>query len=204
MRILFLTDNFPPEVNAPATRTHEHCKEWVKKGAEVTVITCFPNFPKGKVYEGYKNQWKKTEEIDGYLSNLATLNAGIAWDAEMFYLDLTGGVGYLYNSTFTGFLYMGDLALRFKLPTEVMTLGPHVSLLEFQPDWDGDADVSLADTTGYVAGLAFTVGTKPFSFAASIDYVDAAIEVESDRLPVANEDLDMSGLAVQVGVLFRF
>src|SRR6056297_170746 len=65
MKILFLTDNFPPEVNAPATRTHEHCKEWVKNGAEVTVITCFPNFPKGKVYEGYKNQWKKTEEIDG-------------------------------------------------------------------------------------------------------------------------------------------
>jgi glycosyltransferase involved in cell wall biosynthesis len=65
MKILFLTDNFPPEVNAPATRTHEHCKEWVKNGAEVTVITCFPNFPKGKVYEGYKNQWKKTEWIDG-------------------------------------------------------------------------------------------------------------------------------------------
>ncbi|MFW6372543.1 MAG: hypothetical protein ACOC3W_02495 [Thermodesulfobacteriota bacterium] len=146
----------------------------------------------------------KTEEIDGYLSNLATLNAGIAWDAKMFYLDLTGGVGYLYNSTFTSFVYMGDLALRFKLPTEVMTLGPHVSLLEFQPDWDGDADVSLADTTGYVAGLAFTVGTKPFSFAASIDYVDASFEVESDRLPVTNADLDLSGLAVQVGVLFRF
>ena len=30
MKILFLTDNFPPEVNAPATRTYEHCKEWVK------------------------------------------------------------------------------------------------------------------------------------------------------------------------------
>ncbi len=65
MKILFLTDNFPPEVNAPATRTHEHCKEWVKLGAEVTVITCFPNFPKGKVYDGYKNRWKKTEWIDG-------------------------------------------------------------------------------------------------------------------------------------------
>jgi glycosyltransferase involved in cell wall biosynthesis len=52
-------------VNAPATRTHEHCKEWVKMGAEVTVITCFPNFPKGEVYTGYKNQWKKTEWIDG-------------------------------------------------------------------------------------------------------------------------------------------
>jgi glycosyltransferase involved in cell wall biosynthesis len=64
MKILFLTDNFPPEYNAPAIRTYEHCKEWVKHGAEVTVITCFPNFPKGKVYEGYKNKWKNIEYID--------------------------------------------------------------------------------------------------------------------------------------------
>jgi glycosyltransferase involved in cell wall biosynthesis len=65
MRILFLTDNFPPESNAPATRTFEHCKEWVKLGAEVTVITCFPNFPTGKVFEGYENKWKSTEFVDG-------------------------------------------------------------------------------------------------------------------------------------------
>lgn len=65
MRILFLTDNFPPEVNAPATRTYEHCREWVKLGAEVTVITGFPNFPQGKVYAGYKNSPKKVEYIDG-------------------------------------------------------------------------------------------------------------------------------------------
>jgi glycosyltransferase involved in cell wall biosynthesis len=65
MKILFLTDNFPPEVNAPATRTFEHCKEWVKSGAEVTVITCFPNFPQGKTYNGYKNSLKKTEWIEG-------------------------------------------------------------------------------------------------------------------------------------------
>jgi glycosyltransferase involved in cell wall biosynthesis len=65
MKILFITDNFPPEVNAPATRTFEHCKEWVKKGDEVTVITCAPNFPKGKVYEGYKNKLYQKEEIEG-------------------------------------------------------------------------------------------------------------------------------------------
>ena len=29
--ILFLTDNFPPEVNAPANRTFEHCREWVTR-----------------------------------------------------------------------------------------------------------------------------------------------------------------------------
>jgi glycosyltransferase involved in cell wall biosynthesis len=65
MKILFLTDNFPPEVNAPATRTYEHCREWIKQGAEVTVITCFPNFPQGKVYEGYKNKLYQKEIIDG-------------------------------------------------------------------------------------------------------------------------------------------
>ena len=65
MRILFITDNFPPEVNAPATRTFEHCKEWVKKGDEVTVITCVPNFPKGRVYDGYKNKLYQKEEIEG-------------------------------------------------------------------------------------------------------------------------------------------
>ena len=65
MRILFLTDNFPPEVNAPATRTYEHCAEWVKQGAEVTVITCFPNFPKGEIYKGYQNKLYQKEVIDG-------------------------------------------------------------------------------------------------------------------------------------------
>lgn len=65
MKILFLTDNFPPEVNAPATRTYEHCKEWVKQGVEITVITCFPNFPQGKVYKSYKNKLFQKETIDG-------------------------------------------------------------------------------------------------------------------------------------------
>lgn len=65
MRILFITDNFPPEVNAPANRTYEHCREWVRNGVDVTVITCVPNFPKGKVFAGYKNKWKQEEMIDG-------------------------------------------------------------------------------------------------------------------------------------------
>lgn len=65
MKILFLTDNFPPEVNAPATRTFEHCRQWVLDGIDVTVITCFPNFPQGKVYRGYKNKFCQSEIIDG-------------------------------------------------------------------------------------------------------------------------------------------
>jgi glycosyltransferase involved in cell wall biosynthesis len=65
VHILFLTDNFPPEVNAPASRTFEHCREWVKAGHRVTVITCAPNFPKGKVFDGYSNRLWQRERMDG-------------------------------------------------------------------------------------------------------------------------------------------
>ena len=65
MNILFITDNFPPEVNAPATRTYEHIKEWIKdKDIKVTVLTCFPNFPTGKVYDGYKNRLYRKDSIE--------------------------------------------------------------------------------------------------------------------------------------------
>lgn len=82
MKILFITDNFPPEVNAPATRTYEHCQEWIKKGAEVTIITCTPNFPHGKVYEGYKNKLYQKENMDGIevirVWSYITSNSGFA------------------------------------------------------------------------------------------------------------------------------
>ena len=65
MHVLFLTDNFPPEVNAPASRTFEHCREWVKAGHTVTVVTCAPNFPKGKVFDGYRNKLWQTETVEG-------------------------------------------------------------------------------------------------------------------------------------------
>ena len=65
MRILFLTDNYPPEVNAPATRTYEHAKIWVEEGHEVTIITCAPNFPQGEVYDGYQNKMFQREKMDG-------------------------------------------------------------------------------------------------------------------------------------------
>jgi glycosyltransferase involved in cell wall biosynthesis len=65
MHILFLTDNFPPEVNAPASRTHEHCRQWVAAGEQVTVVTCAPNFPKGRVFDGYRNRLWQQEMIDG-------------------------------------------------------------------------------------------------------------------------------------------
>lgn len=65
MHILFLTHYFPPEVNAPASRTYENAKRWIKEGHQVTVITCAPNHPTGVVYPGYKNRLWQWDEKDG-------------------------------------------------------------------------------------------------------------------------------------------
>jgi colanic acid biosynthesis glycosyl transferase WcaI len=65
MKILFLTENFPPEVNASAGRVYERACYWVKWGHDVTVITCEPNFPDGKVFPGYRNRWYFVERMDG-------------------------------------------------------------------------------------------------------------------------------------------
>lgn len=65
MHILFLTDNFPPEVNAPASRTFEHARAWVRAGHQVTVITGAPNFPGGKLLGGYRNKLWQAEQMEG-------------------------------------------------------------------------------------------------------------------------------------------
>ena len=65
MHVLFLTHYFPPEVNAPASRTFEHCRLWVREGHEVTVVTCVPNHPKGRPYPGYRNAFFQSETVEG-------------------------------------------------------------------------------------------------------------------------------------------
>ena len=80
MHVLFLSDNFPPETNAPATRLHEHARRWVRQGHRVTVVTCAPNFPRGEVFEGYQNRWLSREVVDGIevlrVKTFITANSG--------------------------------------------------------------------------------------------------------------------------------
>ncbi|MBI4822366.1 MAG: glycosyltransferase family 4 protein [Deltaproteobacteria bacterium] len=64
MRILFVSNYFPPEVNAPARRVFEHAIQWVRAGHEVEVLTSAPNFPEGAVYQGYRNLYRR-ELVEG-------------------------------------------------------------------------------------------------------------------------------------------
>ena len=65
MKILFFSDNYPPERNAAASRVHERAIYWARWGHQVKVITGVPNFPEGRVYAGYRNLWRQREQRDG-------------------------------------------------------------------------------------------------------------------------------------------
>jgi len=62
MRILFITQWFHPE---GSFKTFSFAKELIKLGHEVEVLTGFPNYPGGKLYNGYKVKLFQKETIEG-------------------------------------------------------------------------------------------------------------------------------------------
>jgi len=65
VRILVVSEFFPPEMGAPAGRFYDFAVKWIAAGHQVTVVTGFPNFPGGEIHEAYRGRWRQTEEIDG-------------------------------------------------------------------------------------------------------------------------------------------
>lgn len=99
MKILFFADNFPPEVNAAATRVYERAVYWAKWGHDVTFITSAPNFPQGKVYKGYKNKWHQTEQKDGI--KITRVKTFIAKNTG-FVLRILDFISYMIMAFFSG------------------------------------------------------------------------------------------------------
>ncbi len=65
MKLLILTQYFPPEIGAPQNRLFELAVRLKKLGVDVTVLTAMPNYPQMKIYAGYENKKYIYEEIEG-------------------------------------------------------------------------------------------------------------------------------------------
>ena len=63
MRILFIAHYFQPEPNFFVGLPF--AKELARRGHDVQVLTGFPNYPGGKIYDGYKIRFIQKEVIDG-------------------------------------------------------------------------------------------------------------------------------------------
>jgi len=65
MRILYISQYFPPEMGAPAARVHELARAWVARGHKVTVLTAFPHHPTGVIPQNYRGYRLLREKVDG-------------------------------------------------------------------------------------------------------------------------------------------
>jgi glycosyltransferase involved in cell wall biosynthesis len=59
MKILYVSQYFPPEMGAPAARAAELSRHWAAAGHQVTVLTGFPNHPTGIVPPEYRRQFRR-------------------------------------------------------------------------------------------------------------------------------------------------
>jgi colanic acid biosynthesis glycosyl transferase WcaI len=68
VKILYISQYFPPEMGAPAARAAELANHWVAAGHEVSVLTGFPNHPTGVVPAEWRGRWRRLayhEKING-------------------------------------------------------------------------------------------------------------------------------------------
>lgn len=65
MKVLVVSFYYEPEVGAAPSRITNLAKGLKASGVDVDVLTCLPNYPKGKIFDGYRGCFSMKEQIDG-------------------------------------------------------------------------------------------------------------------------------------------
>jgi glycosyltransferase involved in cell wall biosynthesis len=65
MRILILTQYYPPEMGAPQNRLSDLARRLMKLGHTVIVLTALPNYPTGEIFAGYRGCMVLEEWVEG-------------------------------------------------------------------------------------------------------------------------------------------
>lgn len=65
MKIVYLSQYYPPEMGAPAARVSAFARRWARAGHDVTVLTTFPNHPTGVVAAEYRGRARAIEIDQG-------------------------------------------------------------------------------------------------------------------------------------------
>jgi glycosyltransferase involved in cell wall biosynthesis len=77
MRFLFLTQYFPPEIGGAQVQLGAIVRELLRRGHEVDVVTAMPNYPKGRVFDGYRGRFYSTEDWGGAAVHRVWLHAAV-------------------------------------------------------------------------------------------------------------------------------
>ena len=86
MKFLILTQYFPPEIGGAQTRLRSTAAELKRLGHHVEVVTALPNYPRGRIFPGYRGCFYRREE-----------NSGIAIHRVWVYAAMGGGLARMLN-----------------------------------------------------------------------------------------------------------
>jgi len=65
VRLLILTQYYPPETGAPQNRLSDLAQRLHQAGHQVTVLTALPNYPRGEIFENYRGRLLMEESLSG-------------------------------------------------------------------------------------------------------------------------------------------
>lgn len=61
MKLIILTQYYPPEIGAPQARLSDLARRFVAKGHQVVVLTAMPNYPTGRIQDGYGGLFRREQ-----------------------------------------------------------------------------------------------------------------------------------------------
>mgnify|MGYP004510172637 FL=1 len=103
MRLVILTQYFPPEVGAPQNRLYELAVRLQRKGVQVNVLTAMPNYPQMKVYPEYKGKHYVRETMEG----MEVLRCWIyASKSKSVVKRLANYFSFVFSSLFHGLIHL--------------------------------------------------------------------------------------------------
>jgi glycosyltransferase involved in cell wall biosynthesis len=106
MKILILTQYFPPETGAPQNRLYQLAVRLKAAGDEVSVLTAMPNYPQMKIYPGYKGKIFIREEMNGIMIHRSWIYAG---KSRSILPRLLNYFSFVFTSFFAGWFKTGRM-----------------------------------------------------------------------------------------------
>jgi glycosyltransferase involved in cell wall biosynthesis len=104
VKILILTQYFPPEVGAAQNRLWNLASRLHRKGADVTVLTGMPNYPQMRIQEGYRKKCYLKENLDEIPVHRCWIYAGTS---KSIFPRLLTYFSFVITSFFTGWFRLG-------------------------------------------------------------------------------------------------
>lgn len=146
------------------------------------------------------------EEEMTLISTIPSVSGGWRFENPNGYVDVKGGAGLLLNARLGAYMFQAVAEGLMEVKHSMM-VGPHAGLVYCAaPEWWGDGDIDLDDAIGWMAGVSVVMGDR-ISYVLSMDYYNLAFDISrvGDGWKPSDEDeIDMSGLAVQFGLRLQF